>query len=352
MKKRNNILKLSVLLISTVMILSIIDVAAEDIIELKKSSNDTSTISYSGNNIQGDWVESFDFYAAGSSLHGQGGWTGWDNNPAVTAYVSESQCHTYPNSVLIGSMQNVVHQFTGVSSKIWRFTVYLLIPSFLSGFCSLNLLNTYSHGGPYSWSTAIRINGNDGTIYSDPGGTVLSLDYGKWHLLEFIINFEENTQSIYYVHEHGWVLLDSKSWTEGYTGGGALNLAGVQLVGTYNSNIYFDTFTLRGIPELEIKSIKGGLGVKAVIANTGIGNADSVYWTMFVQGGMLNLINLTTDGDFSSLGPGEEQMIKCEQPVIFGFGKIAVGVFTAADNGIGYAQEYKQGFQLLFLTLI
>jgi hypothetical protein len=147
-------------------------------------------------------------------------------------------------------------------------------------------------------------------------------------------------------------LLDHKSWIDGYTGGGALNLAAVQLVGTYSSDIYFDTFVLEGVPELEIKSIRGGLGVKAVIANTGIGYANTVTWSMFVQGGMLNLINLSTDGDFSSLGPGEEQIVKCEQPIIFGFGKIGVGVSAYASNGIDWAQDSKLGFQLLFLTLI
>ena len=30
-----------------------------------------------------DWSDNFDSYATGSQLHGQGGWKGWDNNPAA-----------------------------------------------------------------------------------------------------------------------------------------------------------------------------------------------------------------------------------------------------------------------------
>ena len=28
-----------------------------------------------------DWIDQFDQYVAGSGLHGQGGWAGWDNEP-------------------------------------------------------------------------------------------------------------------------------------------------------------------------------------------------------------------------------------------------------------------------------
>ena len=38
------------------------------------------------------WSDNFDGYANGTSLHGVGGWAGWDNNPAATGFVTNAQC--------------------------------------------------------------------------------------------------------------------------------------------------------------------------------------------------------------------------------------------------------------------
>ena len=35
--------------------------------------------------------ETFDHYSNGSSLHGQGGWIGWEDNPAATAFITQVQ---------------------------------------------------------------------------------------------------------------------------------------------------------------------------------------------------------------------------------------------------------------------
>ena len=36
-----------------------------------------------------DFVEDFESYAAGSAMHGQGGWKGWDNTAAARAPASD-----------------------------------------------------------------------------------------------------------------------------------------------------------------------------------------------------------------------------------------------------------------------
>ena len=62
------------------------------------------------------WSDNFDSYATGSSLHGQGGWEAWDNNPATTVYVTDDQSRSSPNSVDIawfsGVSGDIVQQFT------------------------------------------------------------------------------------------------------------------------------------------------------------------------------------------------------------------------------------------------
>jgi hypothetical protein len=37
--------------------------------------------------VPAGWSDNFDSYELGSSMHGQGGWKGWDNDPTWTAYV-------------------------------------------------------------------------------------------------------------------------------------------------------------------------------------------------------------------------------------------------------------------------
>ena len=38
---------------------------------------------------QADWSDDFESYEVGSGLHGQGGWMGWNDDPAFDAYVSD-----------------------------------------------------------------------------------------------------------------------------------------------------------------------------------------------------------------------------------------------------------------------
>jgi len=67
------------------------------------------------------WSEDFDSYSLGSSMHGQGGWKGWLNNPALTAYVTNVRS----GYILLGSMSLVVFLASRILS-CWMTTTILI----------------------------------------------------------------------------------------------------------------------------------------------------------------------------------------------------------------------------------
>ena len=70
------------------------------------------------------WSEDFDSYDDGSSMHGQGGWEGWENDPTWTAYVTSDQSQSSPNSVDILPSSDLIHQFEGYTAGCWRITAW------------------------------------------------------------------------------------------------------------------------------------------------------------------------------------------------------------------------------------
>ncbi len=73
------------------------------------------------------WEDNFDSYALGSSMHGEGGWMGWENDPAWTAYVTDDQSRSSPHSVDIVADADLVHEYVGVTSGAWTYTVWQYI---------------------------------------------------------------------------------------------------------------------------------------------------------------------------------------------------------------------------------
>jgi hypothetical protein len=74
------------------------------------------------------WSEDFESYAVGSSMHGQGGWKGWDNDPTWTAYVSDAQALSGEKSVDVNGNTDLVHEFSGYTSGQYLFTAWIYIP--------------------------------------------------------------------------------------------------------------------------------------------------------------------------------------------------------------------------------
>jgi len=196
------------------------------------------------------WSDNFDSYTLGP-LHGQGGWEAWDNNPETTGYVVDDPSYSPSNSAEIswyGDIStDIVYQFSGISSGTWNLTAMQYVPSDMEGISAFLLLNTYHHGGPYSWSLQLAVSAIEGLIYDfNNYDDSLPLVTDDWAEIRVEIDFEADIQTVYY---NGDELL-SKSWVDGASGGGAKNLACIDLYAdeVYSSAVYYDDFTLEGQP--------------------------------------------------------------------------------------------------------
>ena len=187
------------------------------------------------------WSDNFDSYATGESLHGVGGWKGWDNSEAATAYTSDVEARSIPNSVDIAAASDLVHEYSGSTSGIWTYTAWQFVPSDFDGISYFILLNTYADGGPYNWSTQVNFDSAAGLVVNEgAAGGMLPLIKGQWVEIRVEINLDTDTQSFYY----GDDLLFTGSWTEGMSGGGALNIAAVDLFAHDASSVYYDDISL------------------------------------------------------------------------------------------------------------
>jgi hypothetical protein len=189
----------------------------------------------------GSFFDNFDAYVAGSQMHGQGGWKGWDNNPAAGALVSTAQAASLPNSVEITGASDLVHEFPGTTSGQWVFSAKQYIPSEATGTTYTILLNDYNDGGPYDWSMQDAFNLDTGVVVADNGGgATLPIVKGQWVDLRYDIDLDANTVSEYY----GGSLLSTHQW--------AVTPAAVDAVDLFAngaSPVYYDDVRLTQVPE-------------------------------------------------------------------------------------------------------
>jgi hypothetical protein len=116
-----------------------------------------------------------------------------------------------------------------------------------------------------------------------------------------------------------------------------------------NLDIYHDRIGGPGSQELQIGTISGGLGVKAVISNNGTLAATNVTWQIQVTGGLLGRINKVVNGTFTSLGIGASETVAAG--LFLGFGKITVTVTVSCAEGSA-DEKALEGKQLIFWTVL
>jgi subtilisin family serine protease len=191
-----------------------------------------------------DWMDDFDSYATGSQLHGQGGWKGWDNNPAFGAIASDAQALSAPNSAAIVGLSDLVQEYTGYTSGGWVYTAWQYVPDDFAGTSYFIMLNTYNDGGPYNWSIQVNFNSATNLVTNDgvSGGT-LPLVKGQWVELRVEIDLTADTQAFYYNNQ----LLYMGTWTGEVSGGGVLNIGAVDLFANNASVVYYDDLSLEGV---------------------------------------------------------------------------------------------------------
>ncbi len=194
------------------------------------------------------WSDNFDTYSDGQFLDGgpdDGGWKGWDNDPSVGAYVTSAMYRSAPNSCKVEGASDFVHEFTGYTSGVWNFSLWVYIPDDFEGASAPMLLDTYADGADEfkHWATYIHFSSFDGVVVSMGGGYYLPLITGQWVEFLHVIDLDADWLDIYY----DGVLLDYMEWTAGWDGDmqGALNIGAVDLFASGSTAIYYDDISLR-----------------------------------------------------------------------------------------------------------
>jgi len=188
------------------------------------------------------WSDNFDSYETGSSMHGQGGWKGWGNDPNATAYVSDAEALSAPNSVAIEGASDLVHEYSGYTTGTWNYIAWQYIPSTSFGESYFILLNQYDDAGlTNNWSTQVNFNIGTGIITNEglDGGT-LPMTKDQWVEIRVEIDLTNDIQTFYY----GGDVLFSGSWKDGLSGGGIANIAAVDLFANSAAVVYYDDISL------------------------------------------------------------------------------------------------------------
>lgn len=186
-----------------------------------------------------DWSENFDSFPNGQQMHGVGGWTGWLGDPTAGAILTNRYSQSAPNSVAITGLSDLVHPFTGYTTGSYTFTAWQYIPTSFTGQTYFILLNTYPGAPDQNWSVQVTFTGGMVTNEGASGGTLPILT-NQWVELRLEIDLVNDMQTFYY----GGNVLYSATWTAEVSGGGALEIAAVDLFANNASPVYYDTLSL------------------------------------------------------------------------------------------------------------
>ena len=180
-----------------------------------------------------DWSDNFDSYAAGSGLHGQGGWAGWEGDSTWNAFVVDSMSLSPNNSVAIIATSDIVHGFTETAGE-WEMTAWCFIPTGSTGDTFFIMLNSY-YPNPNKWSVQITFDTETG-ILTTQGGSTKTIIYDTWVEVKIEIYLDTNSKHIYYNGE----FMESNPWQSG----GVDEIAALDLYSDGASTIFWDDLNL------------------------------------------------------------------------------------------------------------
>jgi len=202
------------------------------------------------------WTENFDSYSLGQFLDGtpdDGGWKGWDNDPAFGAYVVDDLALSSPLSVEVAYDTDLIHEFFGYTLGQWTFTAWVYVPSDFVGNSYFMVLSDYEDGAGANnkWQFVLRFDADNQIVESENDGNSLILKTDQWIEIRVEIDLVSDWFQLYYDDD----LLVEREWTAGWDGGydGYLKIDAVDLFASGASEIYYDDMSLSGeipIPKL------------------------------------------------------------------------------------------------------
>ena len=172
------------------------------------------------------WSEDFDGYGANQDIQNVGGWKAWGNDPNATAFTSTSFSRSGSNAVESAGTSDHVQGFSGINGGSWTVTSWQYIPANFAGQAYFIMLNQYDDAlANLFWSTQVRFDGNTNQVVSEFDGATLPLIKGQWVELRVEIDLDNEQQTFFYNGQQ----LYQKSWTDGVSVNGILNLAAIDL---------------------------------------------------------------------------------------------------------------------------
>jgi len=158
-----------------------------------------------------DYLETFDSYATGSTLIGQGGWVGYPGEAWNTdANVVNTQSHSPNNSMMVhsggpsGYGTDIVRAFSDFTSGSWVVKGYTYVPTGMVGNADWIVKGYYTD--PWTGDddgTYLQLNGTTGKAYipswqADAGGTPRDILYDQWVLFELDVNLDTRAAEAFY----------------------------------------------------------------------------------------------------------------------------------------------------------
>ncbi|MHC4520659.1 MAG: discoidin domain-containing protein, partial [Planctomycetota bacterium] len=185
--------------------------------------------------------DDFESYTAGSNIHGQSGWKGFDNNPNVGALVSDAFAHSGSQSIEIAEGADLIHEHEIAGGK-WVFSVMQYVPSGSFGYSYVYLLSQYDDrsvggGDRPVWSTFTRFLLSSRIVNTKTSGAMAAaIVFDRWIEHKYIVDLDENTVEAYY----DGMLIDTRIWDED----GQDTLAAINLYGHQGSCVYYDDISV------------------------------------------------------------------------------------------------------------
>lgn len=199
------------------------------------------------------WSDNFDSYTNGQLLDGtsdDGGWTGWNNDPAAAGMVTDAQARSAPYSNQVWVTTDNVHEYSETAGE-WVYTAWQYCPTDMTGISYFILLSGYDGGGAGTvWTVQLSFDPDTNLVSSEFDGNAVPLTKGQWCEIRCEINLDTDYLAIFY----NGMLIVEKTWSETVqgTGGGPMTIAAVDLWSNGCSPIYYDDMSLlpAGGPEL------------------------------------------------------------------------------------------------------
>jgi hypothetical protein len=215
-----------------------------------------------GASAQTPFIDDFNGYVLGSSIHGQNGWHEWDGvlhtgvskiEDSSTGFARSGKSLSVDSTVagFYANTSDMVHEFTGFTSGQSTMSAYNYETSGATDKWYFIVMSLYSTTGPYNWACQLTMDPVSGLWVVDAGSAATAqglITFDQWVEIRAQIDLTANLVQVFY---NGVATAPAYSWTGGVfnQGGGALNVAAVDLyhaVATVNgtSRAYWDDFRM------------------------------------------------------------------------------------------------------------